>query len=84
MYLYYDRVSKMCTLNTGDEVLFVGPVTHSVQKLREFDLTLAQARAAVLTAVFNMGDAVDILTIKKMTAKMLEFYGYGKHTEKET
>lgn len=84
MYLYYDRVSKMCTLNTGDEVLFIGPVTHSIQKLREFDLTLAQAKAAVLTAVFNMGDAVDLLTIKKMTASVLEFFGYGKTAEKET
>jgi hypothetical protein len=59
-YLYYDRVSKMFTLAADGEVAFLGPTTQSLLRLQSFGFTPSQAREAVLQAVFNMGDAVDL------------------------
>lgn len=78
MHLYYDRVSKMFTLDTGDEespVVFLGPITNALVNLRKkFKLTDSQAREAVLQAVFNMGDSVDLDTIKKIANEQSAFY----------
>lgn len=71
MYLYYDRISKMFSLDTGDEVLFLGPTTHSMAKLRELGFSASQAREAVLRAIFNMGDAVDMDNVQRM-AKLIQ------------
>jgi len=66
MYVYYDRLSDMISLQTDEEVIFLGGLTHSQLKLREYGLTIAQSRAAVLRAFFNGGDAVDLDNIKRM------------------
>lgn len=71
MYLYYDRISKMFSLQAEEEVLFLGPITHAQLKLKEYGCTASQAREAVLRAVFNMGDAVDLDNVKRM-AKLIE------------
>ena len=68
MYLLYDRISKMFTLEDHEsgEVEFLGPITHSQSKLRvEHGLTPSQAREAVLQAVFNMGAPVDLDFVKR-------------------
>jgi len=70
MYLYYDRISKMFSLQAEEEVLFLGPITHAQLKLKEYGCTASQAREAVLRAVFNMGDAVDLDNVKRM-AKLI-------------
>ena len=70
MYLYYDRVSKMFTLDLGDEgVQFLGPITNALVTLKKYDLTDSQAREAVLQAVMNMGDSVDLGTIRKIASE---------------
>jgi pyruvate carboxylase len=76
MYLYYDRVSKMFTLDLGEEgVEFLGPMTNALVTLKnKFFLTDSQAREAALQAVFNMGDSVDISTIKKIASTESKFY----------
>lgn len=66
MFLYYDRLSNMCTLVAGGEVDFLGPPKHALLLLQNHGLTDSQAREAVLQAVFNMGDAVDLSTIRKI------------------
>lgn len=66
MYLYYDRLSKMFSLQAEDEVIFLGPITHAQLKLKEYGCTTSQAREAVLRAMFNMGDAVDLDNVKRM------------------
>lgn len=71
MYLYYDRISKMFSLQAEDEVIFLGPITHAQLKLKEYGCTASQAREAVLRAVFNMGDAVDLDNVKRM-AKVIQ------------
>jgi hypothetical protein len=75
MYLYYDRVSKMFSLHVpGQGVVFLGPISNAQLHLREnLKLTPSQAREAVLMAVFNMGDAVDLGVIKKI-AKESPYY----------
>ena len=70
MYLFYDRLSKMFSLQTEEEVLFLGPITHAQLKLKEYGCTASQAREAVLRAVFNMGDAVELDNVKR-TAKLI-------------
>ena len=70
MYLYYDRISKMFSLQAEEEVLFLGPITHAQLRLKEYGCTASQAREAVLRAVFNMGDAVDLDNVKRM-AKLI-------------
>ena len=77
MFLYYDRVSKMFTLNLGDEdgVTFLGPITNALVTLKsKYKLSDSQAREAVLQAFFNMGDSVDISTIKKIASNESEFF----------
>ena len=70
MNLYYDRVSGMFSLDTGDDVVFLGPTTHALLSLkRKLNLSDAQAQQAIIQAVFNMGDAVDIEIVKKMAAE---------------
>ena len=66
MYLYYDRISKMFSLQAEDEVIFLGPIVHAQLKLKEYGCTASQAREATLRAVFNMGDAVDLDNVKRM------------------
>jgi hypothetical protein len=74
MYLYYDRLSNMVTLDLGDEgVVFLGPLTNALVNLRNYGFTDSQAREAILQAVFNMGDAVDLMTIRKI-ANESRFY----------
>lgn len=70
MYLYYDRISKMFSLQAEDEVIFLGPIVHAQLKLKEYGCTASQAREATLRAVFNMGDAVDLDNVKRM-AKLI-------------
>jgi hypothetical protein len=81
--LYYDRVSKMFTLDQGDDgVTFLGPMTHAIVTLRsQHGFTDSQAREAVLQAVFNMGDSVDMCTIKKMASKESKFYKRNEPTQ---
>jgi len=75
MYLYYDRVSKMFTLDAGDDgVIFLGPMTQSMVMLRHYNLTESQAREAVLQAVFNMGAAVDLAVICRIASKESRFF----------
>lgn len=71
MHLYYDRVSKMFTLHDEEDeenpVVFLGPITNALVNLKHnYDFSDSQAREAVLQAVFNMGDSVDLETIKKI------------------
>lgn len=75
MYLYYDRVSKMFTLDANDDgVVFLGPITHALVMLRSYGLTDSQAREATLQAVFNMGAAVDLATIRRISSKESRFF----------
>jgi hypothetical protein len=75
MHLYYDRVSKMFTLDAGDEgVMFLGPITNALVMLHSYGLTESQAREAVLQAVFNMGAAVDLATIRRIACKESKFF----------
>lgn len=75
MYLYYDRVSRMFTLDDGEDgVIFLGPITNALVHLRKLGLTDSQAREATLQAVFNMGDSVDITTIKKIAGEESQYY----------
>jgi hypothetical protein len=74
MYLYYDRVSKMFTLDTGDDVVFLGPMTHTLVNLRSYGLTDSQAREAALQAVFNMGAAVDLAIVRRIASKESAFF----------
>ena len=75
MYLYYDRVSKMFTLDAGDDgVVFLGPITNAMVMLRSYGLTDSQAREAALQAVFNMGAAVDLATIRRIASKESKFF----------
>lgn len=68
MYLYYDRVAKMFTFETDEGSEFLGPMTQTLSVLRtKYKLTDSQAREATLRAVFNMGDAVDIDNVKRMS-----------------
>lgn len=72
MFLYYDRISKMFSLQAEDEVIFLGPITHAQLKLKEYGCTASQAREAVLRAVFNMGDGVDLDNVKRMAALIVK------------
>jgi len=74
MFLYYDRVSKMFTLDKGDDVTFLGPITNALVNLKSEGLSDSQAREAVLQAVFNMGDAVNIDDIKKIACETSNYY----------
>lgn len=67
MFLYYDRMANMVTLDLGDEgVVFLGPITNALINLKSYGFTDSQAREAVLQAVFNMGDSVDLGIIRKI------------------
>lgn len=68
MYLYYDRIHKVFTLETEEEVEFLGPDTHALVKLRHKGLTNSQAREAMLQAIFNMGCPVDLDAIRKVAS----------------
>jgi len=75
MFLYYDRISQVFTLETEEEVVFLGPITHAQVKLRnEYGLTASQAREAVLQAIFNMGMEVDLDAIKRVATRDSRFY----------
>lgn len=76
MFLYYDRVSKVFTLDRVDEgAVFLGPITNALVMLkRQYGLTDSQAREAVLQAVFNMGDSVNIDTVKKIASEQSKFF----------
>lgn len=75
MYLYYDRISKMYSLDAGDDgVVFLGPITQTLLSLKSYGLTDSQAREATLQAMFNMGTAVDLLTIRKIASKESKFF----------
>jgi hypothetical protein len=65
----------MLTLDAGEDgVIFLGPITQSLVSLRSYGLTDSQAREAVLQAVFNMGDAVNLDIIKKIASKESNFF----------
>ena len=66
MFLFYDRISRCFTLETSEEVEFLGPITHAQAKLREKGLTCSQAREATLQAVFNMGAPVNLDWVRKI------------------
>jgi hypothetical protein len=67
MNLYHDRISGSFTLETEDEVLFLGPMTFALKKLKkDYGLTDSQAREAVLRAYALRGDAVDLDIVKRM------------------
>jgi len=76
MNLYYDRVSKMYSLDVGDgSVEFLGPITNAMLLLKaKYNLTDSQAREAVLQAVFNMGDAVNLTTIQKIAGNDSQYF----------
>jgi len=75
MYLYYDRVSKMFTLDAGDDnIVFLGPMTHALVLLRSYGLTESQAREAALQAMFNMGAAVDLAIIQRIAGNESRFF----------
>jgi hypothetical protein len=75
MYLYYDRISKMFTLDAGDsDVVFLGPLVHAMLLLRSYGLTESQAREAALQAMFNMGAAVDLAIIQRIATKESRFF----------
>jgi hypothetical protein len=66
MYLSYDRINKVFTLETEDEVEFLGPITHAQAKLRNYGFSASQAREAVLQAIFNMGAQVDLDAVRRV------------------
>jgi hypothetical protein len=67
MFLYYDRLSQMFTLDMGDDgYVFLGPIYQAMVDLKHRGFTDSQAREAVLQAIFNMGDAVHLNNIKKI------------------
>lgn len=75
MYLYYDRVSKMYTLDMGDDgVTFLGPIKHAVVMLQSYGFTESQAREAALEAFMNMGAAVDLSIVRKIASKESKFF----------
>jgi len=69
MYVYFDRIHQVFTLETDDEVELLGPMTHAQVKLRQKGLTCSQAREALLQAVFNMGCPVDLDAIRKVASE---------------
>jgi len=73
MHLYYDRISKSFTLETSEEVEFLGPITHAQAKLRERGFTCSQAREATLQAVFNMGSPVNLDWVRKVASESAYF-----------
>ena len=67
MYLYYDRMAKMYTLETDDDVEFLGPMAQTMLILKKkYDMTFDQARGAAVTAYSNAGAPVDIEFMKKI------------------
>ena len=78
MYLYWDRIGQTMTLNTEDQVIFLGPPKHAQVRLeKEYGLTNSQAREAILQAMMNMGAEVDIDGIKKIASGDSRFYRTG-------
>ena len=72
--LVYDRTTKLFTLDTPDEAIFLGPIAHAVVSLqKKCDLTPAQAREAVLQAVFNGGVEVCLNAVRRV-AQESEFF----------
>ena len=72
MNLYYDRISKMFTLETEDEVIFLGPLTHTLVLLRKkYELSADEAREGTLRAIFNAGFPVDIDNVKRIATKFI-------------
>ena len=76
MYLHYDRISKMFTLDKGEEgALFLGPWDSTMITLKRiYKLTDSQVREAMLQAVFNMGSPVDLAIIKKIASDESRFF----------
>lgn len=70
-YLYYDRLSDMLTLTTGDgeEVEFLGPLTHAMLKMQSYGYSQSQARESVLRAYFNGGQAVELDNVKRIAKR---------------
>ena len=67
MILKYDRLAGLLTLETDDDVILLGPMTHGTSKLiKEYGLSKSQVQEAVLTAFFNPGYPVNLDTIKKI------------------
>jgi hypothetical protein len=66
MYLSYDRINKVFTLETDEAVEFLGPITHAQAKLRNYGFSASQAREAVLQAVFNGGAQVNIREVRRV------------------
>lgn len=82
MFLYYDRVSKMFTLDKGEDVVFLGPITNALVNLKSEGFSDSQAREAVLQAVFNMGDSVNMDDIKKIACTTSKYY--EKHMQEQS
>ena len=74
-------MSNMLSLVDEDGVTeFLGPMTQSILKLREYGYTASQAREAVLRAFANGGDAVDLDNISRM-ANFIQSRG-NEHTKR--
>lgn len=73
MYLSYDRIAKMFTLETREDVEFLGSITHAQAKLRSYGFSNSQAREAVLSAIFNSGAQVDLEHIRKIATTISYF-----------
>ncbi len=74
MYLSYDRISKMFTLETEETVEFLGPITHTQAKLRQYGFSAAQAREAVLQAIFNTGAQVDLEHVRRFATNSSRYF----------
>jgi len=68
MNLVYDRLSGTFSLETEDDVYFLGPFKHSILRLKNMGFSAAQATDAVLTAFFNMGAEVPMELIKRRSS----------------
>jgi hypothetical protein len=73
MYLSYDRISKVFTLENEEEVEFLGPITHAQIKLRHYGFSASQAREAVLQAIFNTGAPVDLDAVRRVAGQSAFF-----------
>ncbi len=68
MDLYYDRVAGMFSLDTDEGVIFLGPFTHAMLKLKEIGFTMSQAREAILEAFMSGGAPIPLDRVVKMAS----------------
>lgn len=63
--LTFDRLSNSFVLNTEDGPEFLGPITFAMGTLQHLDMSAAQAREAVVSAVFSEGRPIDLEYIRR-------------------